>query len=74
VPWMTKLDDGMRKAIAGPDMVLSRSTAGLPRLIGTQINPTLVQARSLRTASSASQFRLSGAFPAHENTRDILGS
>jgi GH15 family glucan-1,4-alpha-glucosidase len=27
VPWMTKLDDGMRRAIAGPDMVLLRTTA-----------------------------------------------
>ena len=29
VPWMTKLDDGMRRAIAGPDMVLLRTTAPL---------------------------------------------
>ncbi len=27
VPWMTKLDDGIRRAIAGPDMVLLRTTA-----------------------------------------------
>ncbi len=27
VPWMTKLNDGMRRAIAGPDMVLLRTTA-----------------------------------------------
>ena len=27
VPWMTKLDDGLRRAIAGPDMVLLRTTA-----------------------------------------------
>ena len=25
VPWMTKLDDGTRRAIAGPDMVLLRT-------------------------------------------------
>jgi len=29
VPWMTKLDDGTRRAIAGPDMVLLRTTAPL---------------------------------------------
>src|SRR5271170_5325526 len=29
VPWMTKLDDGTRRAIAGPDMVLLRTTAVL---------------------------------------------
>ena len=29
VPWMTKLDDGTRRAIAGPDMVLLRTTAAL---------------------------------------------
>jgi GH15 family glucan-1,4-alpha-glucosidase len=29
VPWMTKLDDGTRRAIAGPDMVLLRTTAQL---------------------------------------------
>jgi GH15 family glucan-1,4-alpha-glucosidase len=29
VPWMTQLDDGTRRAIAGPDMVLLRTTASL---------------------------------------------
>ena len=29
VPWMMKLDDGTRSAIAGPDMVLLRTTAPL---------------------------------------------
>lgn len=29
VPWMMKLDDGTRRAIAGPDMVLLRTTAPL---------------------------------------------
>jgi GH15 family glucan-1,4-alpha-glucosidase len=29
VPWMTKFDDGMRRAVAGPDMVLLRTTATL---------------------------------------------
>ena len=29
VPWMTKLDDGTRRAIAGPDMVLLRTTVAL---------------------------------------------
>jgi GH15 family glucan-1,4-alpha-glucosidase len=29
VPWMTKLDDGTRRAIAGPDMVLLRTTVPL---------------------------------------------
>jgi GH15 family glucan-1,4-alpha-glucosidase len=29
VPWMTKLDDGLRSAIAGPDMVLLRTSAPL---------------------------------------------
>ena len=29
VPWMTKFDDGMRRAVAGPDMVLLRTTAPL---------------------------------------------
>jgi GH15 family glucan-1,4-alpha-glucosidase len=29
VPWMTKLDDGTRRAIAGPDMVLLRTTEPL---------------------------------------------
>ena len=29
VPWMTKFDDGMRRAIAGPDMVLLRTTVPL---------------------------------------------
>jgi GH15 family glucan-1,4-alpha-glucosidase len=29
VPWMAKLDDGTRRAIAGPDMVLLRTTAAL---------------------------------------------
>jgi GH15 family glucan-1,4-alpha-glucosidase len=29
VPWMTKLDDGTQRAIAGPDMVLLRTTAPL---------------------------------------------
>ena len=29
VPWMTKLDDGLRRAVAGPDMVLLRTTAPL---------------------------------------------
>jgi GH15 family glucan-1,4-alpha-glucosidase len=29
VPWMTRLDDGTRRAIAGPDMVLLRTSAPL---------------------------------------------
>ena len=29
VPWMTNFDDGMRRAVAGPDMVLLRTTAPL---------------------------------------------
>jgi GH15 family glucan-1,4-alpha-glucosidase len=29
VPWMTKFDDGMRRAVAGPDMVLLRTTVPL---------------------------------------------
>jgi Domain of unknown function (DUF5911) len=29
VPWMTKLDDGTRRAVAGPDMALLRTTAPL---------------------------------------------
>jgi len=29
VPWMTKFDDGARRAVAGPDMVLLRTTAPL---------------------------------------------
>jgi GH15 family glucan-1,4-alpha-glucosidase len=29
VPWMTKFDDGTRRAVAGPDMVLLRTTAPL---------------------------------------------
>ena len=29
VPWMTKFDDGMRRAVAGPDMVLLRTPATL---------------------------------------------
>jgi GH15 family glucan-1,4-alpha-glucosidase len=29
VPWMTKLDDGVRRAVAGPDMAVLRTTAPL---------------------------------------------
>ena len=29
MPWVTEFDDGMRRAIAGPDMVLLRTTVPL---------------------------------------------
>ena len=49
VPWMTKLDDGRRRAVAGPDMVLLRTPAPLRGEDFKTVGEFTVDARRNRT-------------------------